>query len=385
MYTLQIDPVTAYTITYYANGGSGTVPSTYTTKVHDVALTLPNASNSTLTRDGYTLISWNTAADGSGTSYSLGGTFTVNADTTLYAIWRQNYVAPTITDVQVFRTTSSGTTQTDDGTYVYVKFNYTNAVENGTSKAPSCTIKIGSSSYTPSISGGSVAVRYGTFSANNTYAVTITLSNSGYESYATTYDTTIPSASYPMDILGTGQAMGLMHVAVSGQPLTLANTTVDGSISATSASATTGTFTTLNATTLGFIHTIDASQAYAASTYWNSSASGDARYTVTKTITVSGAGFISVSASTLSGTESSVSGTWKATISHTHSGTTTQRAGSGGRLTTNVAISKGSSATAHLAVSSGDTITVTIMNTTYSSTTRWDITGLCFGCTATIA
>jgi hypothetical protein len=236
-YTLQIDAVTAYSVTYYANGGSGTVPSTYTTKVHGVALTLPTAAQSGLSRTDYTLISWNTAADGSGTSYALGGTLpaTVNADTTLYAIWRKNYVAPTITDVQIFRTaSSSSSTQTDDGQYVYVHFSYTNGVVNGTSTLPSCQIKIGSSTYTPTLSGGTFTNRYGTFSANNSYAVTITLSNSGYSDYATVYTANIPTATYPMDILGTGQAMGLMHVAVSGQKITMGDTWVDGTLYANS-------------------------------------------------------------------------------------------------------------------------------------------------------
>ena len=39
------------------------------------------------TRAGYVFKGWNTAADGSGTSYASGATFTGNADTTLYAQW----------------------------------------------------------------------------------------------------------------------------------------------------------------------------------------------------------------------------------------------------------------------------------------------------------
>lgn len=39
------------------------------------------------TREGHTLIGWNTNADGSGTSYNIGDTFTPSEDTTLYAQW----------------------------------------------------------------------------------------------------------------------------------------------------------------------------------------------------------------------------------------------------------------------------------------------------------
>ena len=71
-----------YTISYDANGGSG-APSAQT-KDGGIDLSL---SGTTPTRAGYTFAGWNTKADGSGTSYASGATFTGNADTTLYAQW----------------------------------------------------------------------------------------------------------------------------------------------------------------------------------------------------------------------------------------------------------------------------------------------------------
>ena len=38
-------------------------------------------------RNGFTFVSWNTASDGSGTSYSSGSTYSTDADLVLYAIW----------------------------------------------------------------------------------------------------------------------------------------------------------------------------------------------------------------------------------------------------------------------------------------------------------
>jgi uncharacterized repeat protein (TIGR02543 family) len=75
-----------YTVTYNANGAtSGTAPATQT-KTHDVALTLTtNSGNLVLT--GYTFAGWNTAADGSGTSYAEGATYTGNANLALFARW----------------------------------------------------------------------------------------------------------------------------------------------------------------------------------------------------------------------------------------------------------------------------------------------------------
>ena len=74
-----------YTVSYNANGGSG-APSNQT-KTYGVTLTL---SNTKPTRTGYTFSAWNTAQNGSGTSYVPGGSYTANAAVTLYAQWTVN-------------------------------------------------------------------------------------------------------------------------------------------------------------------------------------------------------------------------------------------------------------------------------------------------------
>lgn len=71
-----------YTISYNANGGSG-APSSQT-KDGGIDLTL---SSTVPIRSGYAFAGWNTKADGSGTTYASGATFTGNANTTLYAQW----------------------------------------------------------------------------------------------------------------------------------------------------------------------------------------------------------------------------------------------------------------------------------------------------------
>lgn len=69
-------------IYYNANGGSG-APSSQT-KTFNQNLTLsPTKPNKT----GYGFKNWNTKADGSGTSYNSGGTYTSNDSVTLYAQW----------------------------------------------------------------------------------------------------------------------------------------------------------------------------------------------------------------------------------------------------------------------------------------------------------
>lgn len=82
------------TITYDSNANqpqtgaisSGTVPSP-TSYTYNSTVTVA-ANSGSLARQGFTFGGWNTAANGSGTTYTAGsGTFTITADTTLYAIW----------------------------------------------------------------------------------------------------------------------------------------------------------------------------------------------------------------------------------------------------------------------------------------------------------
>ena len=77
-----------YTVSYNANGGSGAPASQ--TKTYGVSLTL---SAVVPTRAGHTFLGWNTKADGSGTSYAAGGSYTANAAATLYAQWQANAYA----------------------------------------------------------------------------------------------------------------------------------------------------------------------------------------------------------------------------------------------------------------------------------------------------
>jgi len=78
-----------YTVTYDGNGaGSGTVPASDAGVPNDRITVQGNTGS--LARTGYTFAGWNTAADGSGTSYPTGGAFIITGDTTLYAQWLQN-------------------------------------------------------------------------------------------------------------------------------------------------------------------------------------------------------------------------------------------------------------------------------------------------------
>ena len=87
-----------YSVSYHANGANGgTAPSTQT-KEKGVSLVLAmNAGDPLLYKTGHTFAGWNTAADGSGTSYAECATYTHDAPLTLYAHWAANPTTYTVT------------------------------------------------------------------------------------------------------------------------------------------------------------------------------------------------------------------------------------------------------------------------------------------------
>lgn len=114
-------PAGNYTVSYNANGGTG-APSAQV-KEHNKTLTLstikPSRGNSistgytiTLNANGgyvstpeltqynttsYTFRSWNTNSSGTGTTYNSGGSYTANANATLYAIWNTSITKGSVT------------------------------------------------------------------------------------------------------------------------------------------------------------------------------------------------------------------------------------------------------------------------------------------------
>lgn len=78
------DYVTKYTITYKANG-SGQADQTQS-KTYGSAVSL---KQNPFTYSGYGFLGWNTAADGSGTAYAAGASYSGNSDLTLYAQWKR--------------------------------------------------------------------------------------------------------------------------------------------------------------------------------------------------------------------------------------------------------------------------------------------------------
>ena len=90
----QWKEVENYTLSFSSNGGSGSMQSI--TAVKGVCITLPNV---TFTRTGYNFKSWNTKADGTGTTYYNSQNIVLTSNITLYAQWEKSVEYVTISFV----------------------------------------------------------------------------------------------------------------------------------------------------------------------------------------------------------------------------------------------------------------------------------------------
>jgi hypothetical protein len=84
LYAQWTASATSITISFAGNGGSGSLSKL--SGVSGASVTLPGASS--IVRPGFALTSWNSASNGSGTSYSLGQSLTLTSTLTLYAQWK---------------------------------------------------------------------------------------------------------------------------------------------------------------------------------------------------------------------------------------------------------------------------------------------------------
>ena len=154
----------AYTVSYNANGGSNAPASQ--SKTHDVNLTLSsakptgksftvtyNANGGTVSTSSKTVsqsfTNWNTVANGSGTVYNAGATYSANANVTLYA----QYANPSISSLPTptrsgyafdgWYTAANGGTKITDSTKVTANTTvYAHWTKNAETKAVVKDVKI---------------------------------------------------------------------------------------------------------------------------------------------------------------------------------------------------------------------------------------------------
>lgn len=114
------EPAT-YTVTYNGNGSTGGNVPTDGDEYEQGDTVTVSGNTGNLAKTGYTFGGWNTAADGSGTYYAAGDTFTMgDGDVTLYAQWGGK-ITVTIENAATF-----------SGHWIYYSIYDSNATDPGT-------------------------------------------------------------------------------------------------------------------------------------------------------------------------------------------------------------------------------------------------------------
>lgn len=193
-------PAIRYDISYNANGGEN--PPAAQKKTHDVALVLQTLIP---TRTDYDFVEWNTAADGSGTSFAPGDTFEINAITVLYAIWHESFKPPVVENLRAYRVANgqSGYNPNvrSDGTKCYADFDLTNPISGTISQ-----IMFTFGGVDVTVVGTEVTTKYAYSPDNHLPAtskenVIVTLSGSDYlgNPFSYTFATYISTENYVWD------------------------------------------------------------------------------------------------------------------------------------------------------------------------------------------
>lgn len=209
-----------YTITYNANGGSGAPAAQLQSHGSSVPL-----SSTIPTRENYTFLGWSRSSVATTAEYPVEyldiDKICPNANITLYAVWKLNYIKPTIFNFTVERCYASGDTA-EDGTNALVKFDWKTTVAateaiikvslargGSTHKVEQITLsgQQGSVSYIFGGSSGSVLSNETSYSVDVIVRDIYFVRDSYNEQKVTT---TLPSSLFTIDFYrgGTGAAFG---------------------------------------------------------------------------------------------------------------------------------------------------------------------------------
>lgn len=210
--TVTVPALQSWDVTYNANGGSG-APAAQK-KYYGKALTL---SSATPTRSGYTFQGWATSSGGS-VAYRAGASYAGNAALSLYAVWRANAAAPTISKLVAYRSTNGAR---DESSTEQITIECAWTMDSGaSSRSVVFKYKIGSASEvtktvsSPAVSGSTTQPYDVSFSGTSRMTVTAVVTDSTHGLTATR-TVTIGPIFKPFHMANKGYAAAFFGIADS--------------------------------------------------------------------------------------------------------------------------------------------------------------------------
>jgi autotransporter-associated beta strand protein len=252
------------TVTYDGNGSDGGTVPTDGSSPYAPGSTVTVLGAGTLSKSGSGFSGWNTAADGSSTAYNAGGTFTISANTTLYAQWAAATAVISI----------SGSLAAVDTTY-------------GTASASPASFTVSGIGITGGILVTAPAGYEVSQSSGSGYASSTTVSGSGTIGDTTIYvrlAATTAHGTYSGNVVCTSSGAAAVNVATTASTVSQLALTVTGA-AAQSKVYDGGTAATITGTLVGVIG-IDNVTLVGTGTFSSSAVGGP--YTVTSTSTLGG-------------------------------------------------------------------------------------------------
>lgn len=210
--------INTWAVTYDGNGSTGGSTAAQT-KTYGQSLAL--RSNG-FTKTNYNFVNWNTAANGSGTSYDAGASYTGNAALNLYAQWKIAHGNPTIGSITVKRCTSDGTeTAEGDRMKVDATWSVDNTTEGFTDTVGSTfKVTLNGTTDTVNLSGTSGTVSFvhsATALITSSYKVASVLEDS--KGYTTSRTSTLSVAYFTMHFKAGGKGVGIGSPATTNNQL----------------------------------------------------------------------------------------------------------------------------------------------------------------------
>ena len=106
--------VETFTVSYDGNTNTGGTAPVDGSSPYDDGSLVTVLGEGDLVKTGFSFDDWNTSDDGSGTGYAESDTFTIAADTTLYAQWVADVPAPLVENVVLSSSPTGGGDVGDD-------------------------------------------------------------------------------------------------------------------------------------------------------------------------------------------------------------------------------------------------------------------------------